>query len=208
MTYSEIVRLVAQLQEPDYKKQLIALGKLVEAGDAAVPLLLEALPESEPETKRLYLFALVGIGSRDAFAVNAVVQYWQWNLGDRSLDQAVVRFVRNIADQVTPSDIALLLPFLGCWRFFEGEGRSKVGSEVTILAAEALGNLAQHQPTPQLREALPLLKKNLWTFPPKEFFLVARLIEDATAQWKNLPRVAEAPKTADNLPLLTTEKPE
>ena len=148
MTDSDIVRFIAQLQEPDYKKQLIALGRLVEAGDTAVPLLLEALPESEPETKRLYLSALVGIGSRDASAVKAVVQYWPWNLGDRNLDQEVVRFVRNIAEQVTPSDIALLLPFLGCWRFVEGEGRSKVGLAVAILAAEALGNLAQHQPTP------------------------------------------------------------
>ncbi|MBB6050522.1 hypothetical protein [Armatimonas rosea] len=204
MTYSEIVRWVAQLQEPDYKKQLIALGRLVEAGDAAVPLLREALPKAEPETM-LLLSALVAIGTREPLVMETIVQYWRWNLNNRSLNQAVLHLVRSIGEQATPGDIALLLPFLGCWRYWEGEGHSKVGSEASYLAATALGNLAQHQPTPQLREALPLLKvkKNFLSgaFPPKEFALVARLIEEATAPWKNLPCIVEVPNTTDDLPV-------
>lgn len=62
-----------------------------------------------------------------------------------------------------------------------------------VTTAQLLEFIAKTAPSLELRRALPLLRPS-WRHPivPSEFIQAVKAIEDATAQWKDLPRPVES----------------
>jgi HEAT repeat protein len=205
MTDEEIEKWIKQLRDADYGKQLIAMGHLVEAGEAAVPALVEALDGAIPYVRIPLVSILAGIGSHNPESVHVLVEVWKKNLGDPFTNQALFNLAKKLTQNATPESIPALIGLLECHKYATylegGNAQSTRGTEVAGFAADALGRLAYRQPTRQLREALPHLKRNLWVGSPESFSAARKIIEEKTQQWKDLPLVAEAPKTTRNLPL-------
>lgn len=201
----EVTRWLDQLKSPDYGRQLVAVGRLVELGDEAVPQLVVALRGALPYCRGHLATALAGIGSKNPEGVAVLVALWEANLGDWFLNQALYNLAKKLAREVTPESIPALIRLLGCFRHTHynegGNLRPTFGVEAAVCAAEALNKLAYRQPTRQLREALPALKRSFWSTVPPEFGVARRAIEDATTQWKDLPLVVDASDTDASLPL-------
>jgi hypothetical protein len=202
----EIAAWIKQLRDVDYGNQLIAMGHLVEAGETAVPALVEALEAAIPYIRVPLVSILAGIGSHTPESVRVLVEVWKKNLGDPFMNQALVNLAKKLALNATPESIPVLIGLLECHKnaaYFEG-GKPLFtrGVEVASIAAEALGRLAYRQPTRQLREALPHLKRNIWVGSPESFSAARKIIEEKTQQWKDLPLVVSAPdQTPTGLPL-------
>lgn len=195
--------LIAQLTSPDYGVRLIALGKLVEAGEAAVPALLEALRRPDPLLKACAACALAGIGTPRAAL--PLVAFWEADFTDPSAIEALSEFAGKLARVPRTEDIPALLELLPCYKktdVMKIGASGRVAQEISVLAAEALSKLARTAPTPQLRAALPLLKRDIWHSSPDEFGEAREAIEEATHKWKDLPMTAFAPQPkASELPL-------
>lgn len=200
MDEETIRALIAQLTSLDYGARLIALGKLIEAGEAAVPALLEALKQPDTLLKACAACALAGIGSPKA--ARPLMALWEEAPLDPSRIEALVELVTRFSRRPTAGDIPALLELLPCHKLgSHTQGSSGTGHLVAALAAEGLSKLARMAPTPQLRAALPLLKRDFWNSVPEEFTEPRELIEDATRKWKDLPVTTFGPQTsAHDLP--------
>jgi HEAT repeats len=208
-TPTETSALIAQLTSPDYGVRLIALGKLVEAGEAAVPALLEALRRPDPLLKACVACALAGIGTPRAAL--PLVAFWEADPFDPSAIEALSEFAGKLARTPRTEDIPALMELLPCYKKTSetknGVSGRVVGQEISVLAAEGLSKLARTAPSPQLRAALPLLKRDIWHSSPDEFGEAREWIEDATRKWKDLPVTAFAPQPkASELPLPAEQK--
>ena len=182
---------------------MIALGKLVEVGEEAVPALLEALKQPDTLLKACAACALAGIGSPRA--ARPLMALWEETPLDPSRIEALVELATKFSRRPVAADIPALLDLLLCYKSAtaaaHGQRNSETGHLVTALAAEGLSKLARTAPTPQLRAALPLLKRDFWNSVPEEFTETRELIEDATRKWKDLPVTAFGPQTsAHDLP--------
>jgi hypothetical protein len=177
----------------------MALGRLVEASDAAVPQLLAALKHPDPLVKACAACALAGIGAPQT--AGALVALWEESPRDPSRMEALTEFATKLAQSAHPAMIPALIELLPCYKKATGEG-VVTGREISLIAAEGLRKLARTAPTLQLRAALPLLKRDIWNGSPEEFGEVRVLIEEATRPWKDLPVTASGPQThAQELPL-------
>jgi HEAT repeat protein len=184
--------------------RLMALGRLVEAGDAAVPQLLAALKHPNDLMKACAACALAGIGAPQT--AGALIALWEESMLDPSRIEALTELATKLAQSANPATIPALIELLPCYKKTMGEG-SVPGREVSRIAAEGLRLLAYKAPTLTLRTALPALKRDMWHISPEEFGEVRQAIEDATHQWKDLPVTASGPQTrAQELPL-PTDKP-
>jgi HEAT repeat protein len=184
------------LTSVDYGVRLITLGKLVEAGEASVPLLLEALKNPNPLLKACAACALAGIGSPRA--ARPLLALWEEEPSDPSRIEALTEFAGRLARVPRTEDIAALIELLTCYK---NHSSYSTGREVAALAAEGLSKLARTAPSLPLREALPFLKRDIWGGSPDAFGEARALIEEATRQWKDLPVTASGPQTsATDLP--------
>lgn len=206
MTDEEIAAWVNQLRTTDYGKQLIALGRLVEAGEAAVPRLFVALSQYPVSGRILVVCALAGIGTRESDVIKASTRFWEANLADLLLNQALLNWVKKLAAPIDPENIPALTCFLGCWRknsvVVNNVVTRTVGENLSIVAAQALASLSYNHPTLELLEALPCMKgSNFLNGMPHQIETARKTIERNTAHMKDLPRIAEAPhETTENLP--------
>ena len=208
MAEETIRALIAQLTSLDYGARLIALGKLIEAGEAAVPALLEALNKPNALLKACAACALAGIATPRV--AGPLVALWEADPFDPSGIEALSEFADKLARVPKTEDIPALIELLPCNKK-ASDARNAVSSrvvglEVSVLAAQGLSKLARIAPTPQLRAALPLLKRDIWHGSPDEFTEARELIEDATRKWKDLPVTAFGPQTsAHDLPRPASE---
>ena len=205
MTDEEIENGIQQLSDEDFGKQLIALGRLVGAGEAAVPRLFVALARY-PEARTYIVFALAGIASRDSEVIQASISFWEANLTDPLLNQALLSWVKKLAAPIAPQNIAALTCFLGCWRkhsvVVDDSVRHTVGTSLSTIAAQALASLSYSHPTTELLLVLPYMKgSHFLNGVPPQIETARKTIERNTAHMKDLPRIAEAPKISDKLPL-------
>ena len=77
--------------------------------------------------------------------------------------------------------------------------------QAAVHVAQGLRRLAETHPTPELRQALPVLKGSFFQPVPGEFHAIRNAIELATAQWRDLPLIANAPSDDSELPLPAAE---
>lgn len=211
MTDEEIAAWVNQLRTTDYGKQLIALGRLVEAGEAAVPRLFVALSQYPVSGRILVVCALAGIGTRESDVIKASTRFWEANLADIVLSQAMLQWVKKLAAPIDPQNIPALTCFLGCWRKstmnISSASADPVGQTLSVVAAQALASLSYNHPTLELLQALPYMKgSNFLNGMPHQIETARKTIERNTAHLKDLPRIAAAPKKTDNLPLPAEEE--
>ena len=207
MADEEIENWIQQLRDADYGKQLIALGRLVEAGETAVPRLFVALARY-PQARVYLVCALAGIGTRESDVIKASIRLWEENRGETLLNNAMLQWVKKLATPIEPKNIPALTCFLGCWRkrFVDasGEVMRTPGENVSILAAQALASLSYNHPTPELLQALPHMKgSHFLNGVPQQIETARKTIERNTAHMKDLPRIAEAPIASDNLPRIS-----
>ncbi|WP_309714590.1 hypothetical protein [Armatimonas sp.] len=87
MADEEIEKWIKQLRDADYGNQLIAMGRLVESGEVAVPALIEALDAAIPYVRVPLISILAGIGSPNPESVRVLVKVWKKNLGDPFTNQ-------------------------------------------------------------------------------------------------------------------------
>ncbi|WP_309707042.1 hypothetical protein [Armatimonas sp.] len=206
-TEEQIQELIEQLQSNHYKTRLIVLGKLVEYGEATVPMLLNVVSHNIEIHWRYVIRALAAISTLEC--VEPVVSCWE----ERPDDPVVIEAFRGLVDHFTAEarleNLPALLRLLTCYKrdlnvMSHGQTTS-VGKTASLRAADILILLARHTPTPQLRVALPLLKRDLWHGVPKEFAEAYRQIDEATHLWKDLPlAVSELKTSMVGLPLPTT----
>jgi HEAT repeat protein len=190
--------LITPLTSPDYGVRLIALGKLVEAGETAVPALLEALKRPDSLLRACAACALAGIGTPRAAL--PLVAFWEADPSNPSAIEALSEYAGKLAREPRTEDIPALLELLPCYK--ATISNVVVGLEISTLAAEALSKLARTAPTPPLRAALPLLKRDIWHSSPEGFGKACEAIKEATHKWKDLPVTAFAPQPkASELPL-------
>ncbi|WP_309714591.1 hypothetical protein [Armatimonas sp.] len=211
MINDPIVRLIENLESSDYSQQLIALGKLVELGNTAIPYLDEALYRCILPARIHAACAMAAIGSHDPRIISGVIQLWEKHPRESLLNHALLVLVKNLSSMKKAESIPALILFLPCfaWKSVNSEGQPDIlikGKEISLIAAEGLRWLANHQPSRQLRDALPYLKRGLFSTKPQEFDDVRKVIEEKTQQWKDLPLVADAPKNTENLPLPADEE--
>jgi hypothetical protein len=209
MAKEDIPALIARLTSLDYGARLIALGKLVEAGEEAITALLEALRQPDELLKACAACALAGIGSPRA--ARPLVALWEANPLDPSAIEALSELAGRLGRAPHAEDIPALIELLPCYKSDKKNGVSSraVGLEVSVLATEGLSRLARTAPTPQLRAALPHLKRDFWNSSPEEFTPTRELIEDATRKWKDLPLTASGPaQDAHDLPRPASERRE
>ncbi|WP_309707044.1 HEAT repeat domain-containing protein [Armatimonas sp.] len=198
-TEEHIRELIGKLASQDYGVRLMALGRLVEASDAAVPQLLAALQHPNALVKACAACALAGIGAPQA--VGALIALWEESPRDPSRMEALTEFATKLAQSANPATIPALIELLPCYKKTMGEG-SVAGREISRIAAEGLRVLAYKAPTLTLRAALPALKRDMWHVSPDEFGEVRQVIEEATRPWKDLPVTASGPQMrAQELPL-------
>uniref|UniRef100_UPI00375326D8 HEAT repeat domain-containing protein n=1 Tax=Armatimonas sp. TaxID=1872638 RepID=UPI00375326D8 len=112
---------------------------------------------------------------------------------------AILVLANHLGEHPSPSEIPQLIALIRQLRLDDQL------QAAAISAALALETLARTQPTPALRGALKLLKPSFWAPLPAEFKEAYQTIEDATAQWKDLPLIADVPQTIENLPVPADE---
>lgn len=158
-----------------------ALGKIPHP--AAVQPLCEALLASDGQLQMRASAALVQLGATAAPGVCRMLGVQE-------------RMVLTTAVQLGAAAIPFLIEAL----------RSREGN-VRRAAAWALGELAEQQPHPELRTALPLLKprRSFWRVQEEDLYQIYEVaterIERATAGLAELPLTADAPRTAsEHLP--------
>ncbi|HTE17482.1 MAG TPA: HEAT repeat domain-containing protein [Armatimonadota bacterium] len=192
--------LCAALRQGDLRGRAAeVLGKI---GEPAVVPLCAVL---KGEDRAASLQAAITLGQiRDTRAVDdlgealrAAIPMWDPRTGelfegDRQLARAAVTVLGRIggAGAVPPLCTAL-----------QGWDR-----EVRAWAADALAAMAGRTPVPELRAAVPVLRRHvaLWLLEPEPARLAYRRalqrIEAATASWKDLPLPSQPPPPAGSLP--------
>jgi hypothetical protein len=202
-TKENIRELIGKLASQDYGMRLMALGRLVEVGDAAVPQLLAALQHSDPLVKACAGCALAGIGAPQT--AGALIALWEERPWDPSRMEALTEFATKLAQSANPATIPALIELLPCYKKTMSEVAA--GREISQIAAEGLRVLADKAPTLTLRAALPALKRDMWHSSPEEFGEVRQAIEEATQQWKDLPVTASGPQIRTSELPLPADKP-
>ena len=207
MAEEDIPALIAQLQSHDYGARFVALGKLIERGEAAVPLLTEALYHPDKPLRVRAACALAGIGAAEATVILPVADLWEESPSENAAGEALVVLVTKLAAGVHSEDIPVLLRLLRCHKKagFSVNGSSTLqisseGVEVSRIAAAALETLAKRSPTYSLRQAIPLLKYPFLAPPTihQELTRARKAIELATKQWEFFPPQGDLPVPAES----------
>lgn len=194
-TPDDIPGLIQTLRSTSHALRSSATAKLITLGSDAVPALIEALVLASPLVRYRAVEALGQIG--DARAVEPLLKLRKTFDTDilQAVNAALPVLARHLATTPRPTEIPQLIALVRHLRF-DAECQA-----AAVSAALALETLAQTQPTPALRGALKWLKSP-WAPLPPSFKEARNRIENATAQWKDLPLIADAPpEVAENLPL-------
>lgn len=200
---TDLSALLRLLNTPDYATGKAVIEQLVQLGDAAVePLLTAELPLLARQ-RAAKVLGRIG----DPRALNYLIQLYRHAFNEsnntdfdltNAVSEALVELAAHLATEPTPDRIPALLTLIRELRTLH--------QTAAVTAAYGLTELATNHPGPELRQALPLLKGSLFQPVPLAFGRVRRAIEQATAQWKDLPLTAAAPLSNENLPRPTTER--
>ena len=200
----------------DEEARVEARLAIIERGDAIVPELIQAVDEELQKVQQLYfgsegyeepglsypstepllrLVKLMAIYEHpSSLLLLTEVAAWKPEMAF----QGPFLYVRTVLERrAAPADIAALIETLKKLRVVP-KTKPKV-----LLIASALVRMAQHDPKPELRAALPLLKPG--PFVPWEFILLRKRLKAALAN-EALPIPATASQTTEDLPLPAEEK--
>jgi hypothetical protein len=194
---AEIVpELEEALGHPNTTRALAAAELLAKSGASAaiLPLLIAYSSASERLRRALYHELKVLLGrytllSDSAWAAIDSCTPRTAPLVSRQIKETQRRFIgpRDTLDAAAllampdPADILSLIALLRWQR--TGGTAQKVAYALTMIALST--------PSVELRQALPFLRASARRpFAPPEFAQAVKTIEDATAQWKDLPRPA------------------
>ena len=194
-TPGDIPGLIQTLRSTSHALRSSATAKLVALGSDAVPALIEALALASPLVRYRAVEALGQIG--DARAVEPLLKLRKTLDTDilQAANAALPVLAHHLATTPRTSEIPQLIALVRHLRF-DAECQA-----AAVSAAFGLETLARTQPTPALRGALKWLKSP-WAPLPPSFREARNQIENATAQWKDLPLIADAPQEGpENLPL-------
>ena len=114
-----------------------------------------------------------------------------------ALDEPLLRLVESLRTQDTPEVREALLAALQTLR------REKPLSRSALAIARIIVALAEHNPAPELRAAVPLLEPSFGI--PLEFFRLQRRLKTLLAS-HNLPIPTEAPHPTQDLPIPMAER--
>ena len=170
-----------------------------------------ALSQYPVSGRILVVWALAGIAPRESEVIQASIRFWEANLTDLLLNQALLNWVKKLAAPIAPQNIPALTCFLGCWRknsvIVNNAVTRTIGENLSIVAAQALASLSYNHPTLELLQALPHMKgSHFLSGMPQQVETARKTIERNTAHMKDLPRIAEAPKNTTNLPVPAEEE--
>lgn len=178
---NEIKRRIEKLREVDADGRSEAIRAVAAMGAPAVPPLIEALNDDEWHVRQRAVETLGEIGDPRAVApLLAMLKDTEW-------------YVRRAAIQAL-DDLGAgrpaVLPLIEALKDEEARVRRR--------AAEALGEMATRQPFPEMRAALPPLRRLSRARPPEGaiFRDALQRIEAATDALKHLPLPAEPPAPA------------
>ena len=194
MSDENIAFLITRLSHREYSERRKAEDALVARGLEAVEPLIAVVEQNYSLACMRATAALGHIG--DARAVEPLLKLRQTLETDilQAADAALLVLAHHLAEHPRTTEIPQLIALVRHLRY---DSQTQAAA---ISAAQALETLAHTHPTPALRGSLKWLK-SFWAPLPAEFKDAHKAIEDATAQWKDLPLVADAPQTTENLPL-------
>lgn len=168
--WDAIAALVARLRDPTFEVRRDAGMRLAEWGEPAVPAVRHELATRDPRSARRAVVVLGEIGTPSA--VGALLAFLPE--GDADLDAArragLSRAAIRLAPRATVADILLLVDLL--------ETLVTDFPHVSALLARALKRLAETDPHPALRQALPVLRR---PGAPEAFVAAAHAIEPIPA---------------------------
>lgn len=185
--------LVRFLNNADYGLRTAAANRLALLGEEALPAMQSGLVGASYLT-RIRIFAILGKLSTPK-ALPLLLQAYESYPSERmEVLKALIALVPIL--EGTPF-LELFESYLQAIRLFRYEPTG-----VAVAAARALVSLAQSEPSPRYRTAVPLLKARFFA-PPLAAGLVplGKELDRLTAPWKDLPLVSEGPATSADLPL-------
>lgn len=182
--------LIEQLQSHQHGARFVALGRLIERGEPAIPLLTEALYHPDKTLRIRVACALAGIGATDASVVLPIADLWEELPADSVLGEAFLVVVRELAARVKTEDIPVLTRLLDCYKKTPLPSSSApatvpVGLQVTTMSAGALETLAKRSPTRELLTPLAHLPKGgFFSAAPAALTHAHKVLDEATKQWQ------------------------
>ena len=199
MTDEELTGLIQRYARPhqqDEQKARQERELLLQLGATAVPPLIRALDESRKNGAQLQAMRLAVLLAEvgDPRAVGALVEHFRWDSGfeTNQTGQPLRVLISQLAQRRDASSIAALVELLRQLRF--------VHSELAILVATTLVELAKKKPVQELAAALPWLHSGFREpRAPLAFDFLRRQLK-AFLSLTNLPLAAAAPQTTENLP--------
>lgn len=193
------IGLVMALQNPRTSYREMVEERLFQLGDEAISPLIQVLPSATPIHASRVASMLARLQAVEA--IPALVSRLTQNM-EKSPEPAIASALNDLIRQlplrwrhINFETLILLLA--------DNAGIEMRSESLDSALAVTLIRMAQEEPTPQLRQALPYLKRP-WYRRSHVMESARQAVEKATRQWKDLPLPAQNSGESNNLPVPTT----
>lgn len=190
------IGLVMALQNPRTSYREMVEERLFQLGDEAISPLIQVLPSATPIHASRVASMLARLQAVEAIPalVSRLTQNME-NNPEPAIASALNELIRQLPLRWRHINFETLILLLA-----DNAGIEMRSESLDSALAVTLIRMAQEEPTPQLRQALPYLKRP-WYRRSHVMESARQAVEKATRQWKDLPLPAQNSGESNNLPV-------